>query len=194
MDYVRQYKMLIAKHGTEEKPEEGYTERHHVIPRSLGGSDDSSNLVYLSAKAHYLSHYLLYKIHGEGPMAHAFWMMSAMDTSGQRHVPNSRSFSTARTANATASSAALSGISKSDDTKARMSEAKSGAKHPQAKRADIFEYTTGNKIAQSVIIAEWIIDREYCKYGLRTTARADRSKPVSQTNRLHHKGIYAVYV
>lgn len=37
----------------------GYTEKHHIIPRSLGGSNDSSNLVALTAKEHFICHLLL---------------------------------------------------------------------------------------------------------------------------------------
>ena len=37
-------------------------ERHHIIPQSLGGSNDKSNLVYLSCREHFLCHWLLVKI------------------------------------------------------------------------------------------------------------------------------------
>lgn len=37
----------------------GYKERHHIIPRSLGGSNDVRNLVELTAKEHYIAHLLL---------------------------------------------------------------------------------------------------------------------------------------
>lgn len=37
----------------------GYTEKHHIIPRSLGGSNDSNNLVALTAKEHFICHLLL---------------------------------------------------------------------------------------------------------------------------------------
>ena len=39
-----------------------YTENHHIIPRSLGGTDDSSNLVKLNAREHYICHLLLPKM------------------------------------------------------------------------------------------------------------------------------------
>lgn len=39
-----------------------YSEKHHIIPRSLGGSDDESNLVALTAREHYIVHVLLFKI------------------------------------------------------------------------------------------------------------------------------------
>ena len=39
----------------------GYTERHHIVPRSLGGTDDLSNLVRLTAREHFICHLLLTK-------------------------------------------------------------------------------------------------------------------------------------
>lgn len=39
-----------------------YTERHHIIPKSMGGSDDSSNLVWLTAEDHLTVHLLLPKM------------------------------------------------------------------------------------------------------------------------------------
>lgn len=38
---------------------DGYKERHHIVPRCLGGSDDKSNLIDLYAEEHYLAHKLL---------------------------------------------------------------------------------------------------------------------------------------
>ena len=37
-------------------------ERHHIIPQSLGGSNDKTNLVYLSCREHFLCHWLLMKM------------------------------------------------------------------------------------------------------------------------------------
>jgi hypothetical protein len=37
-------------------------ERHHIIPQSLGGTNDNSNLVYLSCREHFLCHWLLVKM------------------------------------------------------------------------------------------------------------------------------------
>lgn len=38
---------------------EEYTEKHHIIPRSLGGCDDVDNLVKLTAREHFVCHLLL---------------------------------------------------------------------------------------------------------------------------------------
>lgn len=39
-----------------------YYENHHIIPRSLGGGDDITNLVLLTPKEHYMCHMLLTKM------------------------------------------------------------------------------------------------------------------------------------
>ena len=41
---------------------EGYTELHHIIPQSMGGSNDKENLVELSAREHFICHWLLVKM------------------------------------------------------------------------------------------------------------------------------------
>lgn len=40
----------------------GYVERHHIIPKSLGGTDDANNLVWLTAAEHLEVHLLLVKM------------------------------------------------------------------------------------------------------------------------------------
>lgn len=37
----------------------GYTENHHIVPKSLGGTNDKSNLILLTAREHFLCHLLL---------------------------------------------------------------------------------------------------------------------------------------
>jgi hypothetical protein len=37
-------------------------ERHHIIPQSLGGNNNKSNIVYLSCREHFLCHWLLVKM------------------------------------------------------------------------------------------------------------------------------------
>src|SRR5690606_21986834 len=73
---VRIYNEIID-HFTKNPITDG--EKHHIIPRSLGGTDDESNLVRLSVRAHYVCHILLTKIyHGKEycKMVYALWMMS----------------------------------------------------------------------------------------------------------------------
>lgn len=63
-----------------------YTEVHHIRPRSLGGSDDKSNLVRLSYREHYIAHWLLTKFHtgiNLAKMQRALWAMT-LSASGVR--------------------------------------------------------------------------------------------------------------
>ncbi len=41
---------------------EGYTEKHHVTPRSLGGTNERENIVALTARQHFVCHLLLVKM------------------------------------------------------------------------------------------------------------------------------------
>lgn len=40
----------------------GYTELHHIIPQSMGGTNDKENLVELTAREHFICHWLLVKM------------------------------------------------------------------------------------------------------------------------------------
>jgi len=61
---------------------EGYCEIHHIIPKSLGGTDEKSNLIPLTAKEHYITHLLLMKMveskDDRYKMAAAFLYMSTV--------------------------------------------------------------------------------------------------------------------
>ena len=41
---------------------DGYVELHHIIPQSMGGSNDKENLVELTAREHFICHWLLIKM------------------------------------------------------------------------------------------------------------------------------------
>lgn len=60
MDYQHHYNLLIEKRKLERPP--GYSEVHHIVPRSWGGSDAPDNLVRLTAREHRLAHLLLFKL------------------------------------------------------------------------------------------------------------------------------------
>lgn len=75
MNYQRIYDEFIADRRIKEPSLTGYTEKHHVLPRSLGGDNSKENLIKLSAQDHYFAHELLAKIH-KGKMSNALWMMT----------------------------------------------------------------------------------------------------------------------
>jgi hypothetical protein len=74
MNYSKIYDSLVAKAQSRPIPD-CYTERHHVVPRCLGGSDEATNLVVLTAREHCFAHLLLARIHG-GKLWHAANLMA----------------------------------------------------------------------------------------------------------------------
>jgi 5-methylcytosine-specific restriction endonuclease McrA len=55
--YTKYYFKIIKE--SLQNPPTGYSEKHHIIPRSLGGDDSISNVVKLTARAHFICHKLL---------------------------------------------------------------------------------------------------------------------------------------
>lgn len=77
MNYSKLYNSLIQRgklRGLDKSKLNFYTESHHIIPSCIGGSDDPTNLVLLSAKEHFIAHWLLAKIHYDSPgLIYAWW-------------------------------------------------------------------------------------------------------------------------
>ena len=62
----------------------GYTERHHIIPKCMGGTNDCHNLVRLTAREHFIVHKLLVEIYPNEPsLQRAAFMMSNMQSKSQ---------------------------------------------------------------------------------------------------------------
>jgi small subunit ribosomal protein S16 len=60
--YTIWYNSIISNAQTRTLPKDTYIERHHIIPRSLGGNNEQSNLVKLTAREHFVCHLLLTKM------------------------------------------------------------------------------------------------------------------------------------
>lgn len=58
--YTKWYCNIIEKRLNEEPI--GYCERHHIIPKFMGGSNEKNNLVKVTGREHYILHLLLMKI------------------------------------------------------------------------------------------------------------------------------------
>ena len=85
MNYIKIHDQLIQKRQSNPLPENEYGENHHILPVALGGSDDESNLVRLSAREHYIIHHLLWKHHRSPKTAHAFNNMRRTSSNQERH-------------------------------------------------------------------------------------------------------------
>jgi hypothetical protein len=82
MDYIQIYNQIITR--AKNRVIEGYTERHHIIPRCMGGTNDKGNLVDLTAREHYICHKLLCEIHPTNKkLKYAYWAMCNLSNKDQ---------------------------------------------------------------------------------------------------------------
>ena len=92
MTYKEKYYEIINT-GLKEKPETGYYEGHHIIPKSICPllKKSQSNIIYLTAKNHFLAHYYIWKWFKEElhekkwarSMCYAFNMMKRIITKSE---------------------------------------------------------------------------------------------------------------
>jgi len=68
-------KYLKFIHYCQTTNKNGYTEKHHIIPKSMGGSDHSDNLILLTGREHFISHVLLWKAYRNKQTNFALWSM-----------------------------------------------------------------------------------------------------------------------
>ena len=88
MNYEKIYQQLIDRAQSESR-QKGcgvYFERHHIVPKCLGGSNDKTNLVLLTAREHYVAHEFLCEIYPDNSkLQYALWMMANKTQSGNQH-------------------------------------------------------------------------------------------------------------
>ena len=142
--YTRWYTQIINR--ARNRVCEGYVERHHVTPRSLGGTDDSDNIVCLTAREHFICHWLLVKMHtgdARRKMISALYLMRATNSYQERYI-NSRVYESLRQEYAEYISNLNSGRVQppeekdkqvkapfSEEWRARMAEKKKGENNPR---------------------------------------------------------------
>ena len=100
MNYAKLYNRIIENRLN--NPYNGYTEKHHIVPVSLGGSDSKDNLVRLTAREHFVCHWILVKMYRGNKnsyykMLKAFNMMcNSISDKQERYKSCSRVFSVYR--------------------------------------------------------------------------------------------------
>jgi len=89
MNYQKIYDQLMIKAKLENRIKNNkiYYEKHHILPKCLGGSNNKSNLVLLTAREHYLAHRILFFIYPENnKLFSAFSMMCHVKSPNQERV------------------------------------------------------------------------------------------------------------
>jgi hypothetical protein len=70
----------------------GYSEKHHILPKCMGGTDESSNIVSLTAREHFIAHILLAKM--DLSKKHHIQMLHAANAMANKYtqVPKKRQY------------------------------------------------------------------------------------------------------
>lgn len=100
MDYNKKYHELInsRQNLNRKKTSDNYFEKHHILPISLGGSNEKTNLVLLTAKEHFVAHLLLVHCFEGAAKKKMIWALWGMQrkSKGQKRILSASQYETAR--------------------------------------------------------------------------------------------------
>lgn len=150
MNYRKHYDLLIKKAQTRILEGNVYYEKHHIRPRSEGGSDDLTNIVKLTAREHFIAHWLLYRDNPNiNSRAHSFWRLcngrGKVQPKDWIIIP-SRAYEEARIAHSAAISKSLKGKSKSPEHVSKVAEANRGKKRTMEARKRMSNAAKGREM------------------------------------------------
>lgn len=146
MNYSKIYNSLILS-AAETPPGKGeYTETHHIIPRCLGGDDSSENLVKLTARQHFLAHWLLYKMYRTSALAFAWHGMCRVSQGQEERTISSHMYQYAKRARSDVMRISSIGAGNNFYGKTHTSEAK----------AKMSKAHTGKVYKTDAQIQEWV--------------------------------------
>lgn len=124
--YTRWYFNIVNKAKLRTLPTDTYTEKHHIIPKSLDGDNSIDNLVRLLAREHFICHLLLIKMtegKAKRSMAYAAWQMTNI-SNRDRYAPTSKMYEFLRKQ----LSNTYKGVPKSEEQKRKQSAIMKGRK------------------------------------------------------------------
>lgn len=185
--YSKWYWTIISNAKVRVNSQSDYFEKHHAVPRSLGGTDVPENLVKLTAREHFVCHRLLTKMtkgKSKQRMHFAMWAIAKVRHNNLQPINiNSHTFSIIRKEFAVAVSKSKLGIPRSLTTRNKISKSHMGKKLSKEHRAAIslggkgriVSKETRNKIS-AIHKGKTVSEIARKKIGLASTGRKTQSK------------------
>lgn len=139
MTYNEFIQNILDTRGRFGIPDGEYKERHHIVPKCLGGTNDKENLIDLYAREHYEAHRMLSEENPTmQPLVYAWWLMANMENPHEnRYVLSAEEYEVARKAYAEVRSSIRGsnhpnyGKPMSEEQKQKLSRTKTGVKLSQ---------------------------------------------------------------
>lgn len=146
MDYIKHYNSLITKAISRNLKIGTYTEKHHIVPKCLGGTDDNHNIVVLLPEEHFVAHQLLVKMYPkQHKLIYACNMMTINNDNQKRNNKEYKWLKIKR-------SALISELNKkrvvSKETREKISKANKGKKHSSETKAKISKANKGKNVGE----------------------------------------------
>ncbi len=194
--YTRIYFKLIdsAKSSDRAHKDGVYYEKHHIIPKSLGGGNDDANLVLLTAREHFVCHLLLCHMttgRDTYKMASALMKMAFCATIHQERKFTSAQYELARRINHARKAGVKTGIPSwnkglsIDDARVRAGIEKALA--TKASRVYVVSEETRAKIAQTSCLPRKPLSEDH-KRNLSLQRSGVRRGPHSESTRMKQGG------
>lgn len=187
MNYLAIYTNIINI-AKQRKCIEGYFEKHHIIPKCIGGTNSKDNIAILTAKEHYICHKLLCEIYPDNnKLKLAIWMMingatSKSQNGNRNYYIGSREYDRLKLEYSKSKKelnlpAWNKGIPHSEETRKKISNALAGKPRPKQSEE------TKKKRNDSLILHYKNLDTHHLKGGIAW----NRGKSISEETRLKIK-------
>ena len=152
MDYGKHYARLIER--ARARVLSGYSERHHIMPRCMGGDNSPGNIVRLTPEEHYVAHQLLVKMYPKH--RGLIWAAVCMSNGPQKAERKNKLYGWLRRRFAIYVSETHRGKVVSEESRLKMSLAKLGKKmkpHSAETKAKMSAVAKGKKKSAAHVTA-----------------------------------------
>lgn len=163
MNYKMHYEKLIER--AKNRQLTGYVEKHHIIPKCMGGKNNKENIVILTPEEHYFAHYILVKIYPDNHRL--LWAVMAMCNKTKTMERSNKPYGWMRRKFAETIAEKNRGQKRSEESKKKMSEARIGRKfapHSEETKIKMSEASKGKPKSEEHRIA-CSLARSGKKYG-----------------------------